>query len=146
VRRGSRRRKIPKRPASRNPPARRDTMASAYPIDRARPSRKQQRPARTYGHKYGNQNSSGQEPGEAFAAYGKPTVFVPLPQIATNSEKSVATNYTNSTKLFRVIREIRGKPFWRVNSSTGPRLKHWLSKLILGCRIYEPMYLGFAQE
>ena len=100
----------------------------------------------TYGHKYGNQNSSGQEPGEAFAAYGKPAVFDPLPQIATNSEKSVATNYTNSTKLFRVIREIRGKPFWRVTSSTGPRLKHWLSKLILGCRIYEPMYLGFAQE
>ena len=61
---------------------------------------------------YGNQNSSGQEPGEAFAAYGKPAVFDPLPQIATNSEKSVATNYTNSTKLFRVIREIRGKPFW----------------------------------
>src|SRR5881296_1365231 len=25
----------------------------------------------TAGHKYGNQNSSGQEPGEAFAAYGK---------------------------------------------------------------------------
>src|SRR5439155_25785427 len=85
---------------------------------------------------------SGQEPGEAFAAYGKPAVFDPLPQIATNSEKSVATNYTKSTKLFRVIREIRGKPFWRVNSSTGPRLKHWLSKLILGCRIYEPMYLA----
>ena len=65
----------------------------------------------TFGHKYGSQSSSGQEPGEAFTAYGTSTVFVPLPQIATNSEKSLATNYTNSTKLFRVIREVRGEPF-----------------------------------
>jgi len=70
----------------------------------------------------------------------KPTVFVPLPQIATNSEKSLATNYTNSTKLFRVIREIRGKSFRsQFFNKARPRLTHWLSKLILGYRIYEPM-------
>ena len=62
--------------------------------------------------------------------------------VVAASEKSLATNYTNSTKLFRVIREIRGKPFWSQFFNRGrPRLTHWLSKLILVFyRIYEPMY------
>ena len=63
--------------------------------------------------------------------------------VVAASEKSLATNSTNSTKLFRVIREIRGKPFWsQFFNRARPRLTHWLSKLILGCRIYEPMYLA----
>src|SRR6266540_3901502 len=40
-----------------------------------------------------------------------PTVFVPPATDCNELRKTLATNYTNSTKLFRVIREIRGKPF-----------------------------------
>src|SRR6266545_6502874 len=55
--------------------------------------------------------------------------------------KSLATNSTNSTKLFRVIREIRGKPFWsQFFNRARPGLTHWPGKLILDYRIYGPMY------